>query len=374
MRNFLPLLTCLFSCCFSSAQRDTSFHDSNNLRKIHSPDGSSTSGIAEYINSNYKTDLQKVQGIYSWVTSNIRYDKDSANHINLGPDPEAKVTVALRRRRGVCENYAAIFNEICTKCGLTSFVINGYTKQGGFIDKTGHAWCAVMVDNKWNLFDPTWDAGTSEHYQFFMMPPSEFIETHMPFDPIWQLLDHPISNKQFYGAAFRNTNSKYFNYPDSIAAYLLMDSLGRFTSSEARIRNEDEINTLVKNHENYVKMNIEMIHEDHDVDLYNQAIAELNKATADFNKFIGFRNNQFQPEVSDQEILLKIDDLDNEIISATKKLDLIDKTKASFQIGTDPIRERIAKLSAHIYEQKEFVKKYLNTPGNNRKELFYSSK
>src|SRR5688572_26460471 len=119
----------------------------------------STSDIAENVKQKFTTDRDKVHAIYTWVASNIRYDTDSANVINMGLDPDAKVTAALRRRRGVCENYAAIFNEVCIKAGLTSFVIDGYTKQNGFVDKTAHSWCAVFIDNNWLLCDPTWDEG-----------------------------------------------------------------------------------------------------------------------------------------------------------------------------------------------------------------------
>ena len=79
--------------------------------------------------------------------------------INSDINPEARITVALRRRKGVCENFAAIFNDICLKAGLTSFVVSGYTKQSGAVDKTGHSWCAVFINKNWYLCDPTWDEG-----------------------------------------------------------------------------------------------------------------------------------------------------------------------------------------------------------------------
>ena len=66
-------------------------------------------------------------------------NKDSSYSINAGINPDAKITVALKRRRGVCENFAAIFNDICLKTGIASFVINGYTRQSGSVDKAGIA-------------------------------------------------------------------------------------------------------------------------------------------------------------------------------------------------------------------------------------------
>ncbi len=172
----------------------------------------STADISNYIKTNFKTDKEKALAIYAWVTANIRYSTDSANHINLGSDEEAKVTAALRRRKGVCENYAAIFNDIALKSGLTSFMVSGYTKQGSFVDKTGHSWCVALIDKSWQLFDPTWDEGRGMNVKYFMISPEEFIETHMPYDPLWQLSDHPITQRQFNtGNGYRGNNPPYFN-------------------------------------------------------------------------------------------------------------------------------------------------------------------
>jgi hypothetical protein len=40
-------------------------------------------------------------------------------------------------------------------------------------------------------------------------------------------------------------------------------------------------------------------------------------------------------------------------------------------LGTEPVRERIQSLLKKIQEQKEFLKRYLNTPAAERKSLFY---
>jgi hypothetical protein len=331
------------------------------MNKLPDSLSNTTSDIAGYVQTNFTNDNKIIRAIYSWVTANIKYDKDSANAINLGVDQDARISVALRRRRGVCENYAAIFNDLCLKSGLTSFVINGYTRQSGFVDKTGHAWCAVQVDGKWSLFDPTWDEGGSST-KYFMVSPSEFIESHMPYDPIWQLLNYPVSHRQFnIGNFSQNKNGDYFNYEDSITAYIKMDSLGKFKSSAYRMQKEDWSNPLVKNNQNYIKMNIEMIRQDRDVELYNSSVADLNEATTQYNTFVEYRNKQFTPEKTDIEIQAMLDGIDKILFSALKKLDQVDRSEATFTLGTDPVRNRISRLMERIKEQKEFVKSYLES-------------
>jgi hypothetical protein len=371
MRKCLFLLLFLSFAIVSKAQLFEDWQADNLMMRIPVDLTYSTKGIADYVKQNFDTDRKKLRAVYTWVATNIKYDSDSANNINLGPDPEAKITAALRRRKGVCENYAAIFNDICVKAGLTSFMIDGYTKQNGLIDKTGHSWCAVLVDNNWQLCDPTWDEGAG-NTRWFAVDPSEMIASHMPFDPMWQLLDHPVSHKQFYsGNVYADKNQPFFNYNDSITAYIKMDSLQRFRSTAYRIEQSGIYNDLVKNRHEFNKMNIEIIREDKDVDLYNSSVADLNTATTIYNNFVQFRNKQFTPAISDNALESLLNGIDNRLSSAHKKLNEIDKTEAVFKFSTEEIRNRLNALAVRIKEQKDFLKVYLTTAAASRQTLFY---
>lgn len=331
----------------------------------------STTNIAEYVNQHYESDFKKVHAIYFWVTTNIKYDKDSANIINLGVDPGAKITAALRRRKGVCENFAAIFNDICLKSGLTSFLVDGYTKQGGSIDKSGHAWCAVFIDNKWMLFDPTWDVGGNEKY--FLVQPAEMITSHMPYDPMWQLLHYPVSHQQFSsGNIYQNKQQPFFNYADSIIAYSKLDSLQKFRSSAFRIEQSGVYNDMIKNRLNYNKMNIEMIRQDRDADLYNSSVANLNDVMNSYNNFVQYRNNQFTPAITDNALQGLFDGVDKKFMLANKNLDEIAKSEATFTFSTDAVRNKLNILAARIKEQNDFLSLYLSTAEANRQSLFYN--
>ncbi|MBA2249906.1 MAG: hypothetical protein H0W12_06900 [Chitinophagaceae bacterium] len=331
-----------------------------------------TDEIAAYIKANYHSETQKVRAIYAWVITHIRYDTDSANAINMGEDQQAKITVALKRRRGVCENFAAIFNDICFRSGITSFVINGYTNQGGTIDKTGHSWCAVRVEQVWGLCDPTWDQGNDADTKFFLVSPAEFIRSHMPYDPLWQLLNYPVSHRQFYNGNLNKTkDAAYFNFSDSINSYLQMDSLQQLTTSALRIQKFELYNPLVKDNYDVIKMHIEMINQDKDVELYNGSVAELNDAAAILNNFIQYRNNRFMPEKTDQELPILLDGIQQKLSTSLLKLDKIDSSPATFTIGTQLVRDKISTLSNHTKEQKDFLEHYLQTPKETRQSLFY---
>jgi hypothetical protein len=289
----------------------------------------------------------------------------------MGLDAEAKITAALRRRKGVCENYAAILNDICLKSGLTSFVIDGYTKQNGSIDKTGHTWCAVFIDNSWLLCDPTWDEGGTT--KWFLVQPSTMIVTHMPSDPMWQLLNYPVSHKQFYtGNIYTDKKQLFFNYADSITAYFKLDSLQKLRSTAFRIEQSGLSNTLVKNRLDVTKMNIEIMRQNKDVELYNESVAGLNNATGIYNNFVEYRNKQFIPAITDNALQALLQGIDTKLYAAHKKLDEIDKTEAHFKFSTEAVRDKLNILSIRANEQKKFLTQYLNTPVPMRPSLFYT--
>lgn len=371
MRELIFLLLFLPLTIFLQAQSIEEGKVNNLMLNIPASKTFSTTDIAEYVKQNIDTDNRRLRAIYRWVSGNIKYDTDSANVINMGLNVEARITYALRRRRGVCENYAAIFNDICLKAGLITYKVDGYTKQNGFVDKTGHSWCAVFIDNKWLLCDPTWDSGTGDT-KWLLVPPSQMIETHMPFDPMWQLLDHPISHRQFYsGNFFSNKKEQFFNYTDSIAAYNKMDSLQKFSSVAYRIEQNGVYNNLVTNWHQYAKMHIEIIRQDKDVNLYNSSVADLNAATTIYNDFVQYRNNQFSPVRTDNALEALLEGAGTKLASAHKKLDEIGRSEARFQFSTDAVRDKLNGLQTKIKVQKDFLKLYLNTPLANRSSLFF---
>jgi hypothetical protein len=150
-----------------------------------------------------------------------------------------------------------------------------------------------------------------------------------------------------------------------------MDSFHKLQSTALRIQKYQLYNSQVKNNYNYIKMHIEMIDQDRDLELYNSSMADLNDATTILNNFIEYRNKQFTPEKTDVELKALFDGIDNKLDSSLKKLDEVDKSKATLILGTDPVRNRLNVLLEKIKVQKDFLNRYLNTDKSNRKSLFY---
>jgi hypothetical protein len=326
----------------------------------------SSAGIAAYINSHFDSDDKKVAAIYSWITENIRYDADTIHYVILDEDNEERVSWALQRKKGVCENFAAIFTDVATQCGINSFVVEGFTKQGGTVDHTPHVWCVAYVNQKWELFDPTWDAGRvgatnfDPHHNFFNPSPQEFINTHLPFDPVFQLLNYPVNYKDFvHGNTSQDKQEAFVNFNDSLQAMNNMDRLSRYAVEKARIENAGWPNDKIDMKLRRIKFQMEILNQDTDIDLYNGAIADINKAVSLLNTFLTYRNNNFQPEKTPEEIQFIFHDVQQLIANGDDKIKRLKASKATLQLETADLQSKLENLKNNLDQQKVFYKNYV---------------
>ena len=121
-------------------------------------------------------DTDTIQAVFTWIADNIRYDvkelakmknkksseKSSEDYKNLAEKRADIIEHALKYKKGVCEEYASLFDAMVTELGYESHIIEGYTKKsnGNLNRGLGHVWNTVKVNGKWQLYDPTWGAGS----------------------------------------------------------------------------------------------------------------------------------------------------------------------------------------------------------------------
>lgn len=322
--------------------------------------------LALYIQQHYNTKREQLYAVYNWVTTNIRYNSDSSYYFNWGVDYATKIAATLRRRKGVCENFASLFTDLAVRIGVQSYVVHGYGAGSSDNRNVAHSWCAVNLDNEWYLCDPTWDAGQSGNFYYYLIDPSVFVQTHIPFDPIWQLLEKPLGYKN---AGIKNKPS--FNYKDSIKIFLQSDSLQQFLAIERRMKQEENSKEMFKIWQSYNRMNIAIIGGEENMRLYNGAVDDLNKALDLFNAFINYRNNRFLPSKSDAVIEAMLKPAGKFIATAKTQLDSIGMIMENFQYDTESIRRRLDSLSMRIEEQQSFLKKYLAGGAAEREKMMY---
>jgi hypothetical protein len=339
--------------------------------------------IAGYIANSFGNDREKTRAIFIWIASNIQYDVENMFAINFYEKREEKILKPLKSRKGICENYAALFNEICLKSGIKSFVIEGYTKQNGFTDYIPHAWCAAIVDNSWYLFDPTWGSGyitggvfhKKINNNYFMVNPSLLIKSHMPFDYLWQFLNYPVTNQEFYEGKTQEYKSKpYFSYIDSIKVYESQDNIAQLMSASYRIEKNGIKNSLIFDRLQHIKMEIENDRQTKIVNLYNSAVADYNDGIIKLNDFINYRNKQFTPKKTDAEIQNMVDVAGNKIIEAKTKLRQIKNPDTNTANMILQLTKTIDDASSNVSEQQDWLKVYFSKGKSGRKSMFYERK
>lgn len=134
---------------------------------------------------------EKARVIYAWIAYHIEYKNEK-----YGTDAEK----ILKRGFGVCEGYSALFDAMCTRAGVHTSFVTGYSKTkvteiGKKYAKADHAWNAIYLNNTWYFIDATWGSGsynkkeeefTQKFEPAFFLASSEFFNlTHLAEDSMW---------------------------------------------------------------------------------------------------------------------------------------------------------------------------------------------
>jgi hypothetical protein len=347
----------------------------------------STDGIAKYINSNFQSQLDKTRASFVWIAKNIRYDIENAFAINFYQNSSEIVSDVLKSRKGICMHFAELFTGILSKVGVKSITVQGYTKQNGFVDYIPHEWCVVQIDSSWVIIDPTWGSGYVQNGKFisqinnyyFIAKPESIIKSHIPFDPMWELLSYPITNQEFYeGKTQINKNKPYFNFNDSILIYMKESDIGKLISSTRRIEKNGVRNSIIFDRVQHNRRELEYYINKQEVEQQNLAVNTYNEAVNSFNnginllnQFIDYRNHQFLPKKTDAEINSMLSEPEKMFTSTIVKLNSIKTNDSNLTTSILQLNRSIDEANYNLNEQKIFLNKYFSTGKLLRKSLFY---
>ncbi len=379
MRTFLIVLL-IFSSVITIAQSNKEYAAiDNQALKIADSLSKSVNTIAEYINTNFKTDNEKIRALFFWEVSKISYDIENMFAINFNETSENKINKTLETKKGICINYAEIFNAVSNRLGIKSFVIEGYTKQNGFTDYIPHAWCAAKIDGHWFLFDPTWGSGFINNGKFvkkinekyFKADPAKMIASHIPFDFLWQFLNYPVTNQEFYDSNIRINNTKqYFYFEKEITSYEKLSELEQLTQSSERIEKNGIKNAMIFDRLAYKKREIEYLKQKKLSDDFNNAIAIYNEAINELNEFINYRNKQFKPVKTDEELKRMIEEPKSKLLKAQEQLSNLGQVSADNVANVNAVKKGVTDALKQIDEHYAFVKEYLSKGKAGRRSMF----
>lgn len=368
MKKYLYIIILLFSF--------TNLWGSSKYEKIDEesksvPDSLKTpEEIAKFLTSKLEKEDEKIRALYIWITHNIKYDLDQINSEFQYTSYNEMVEDALKTRKGVCGHYAQLFHYMCESIGIESFVITGYTRQlsSNEISKLDHAWNGVKINDSYFFIDNTWAAGHLSYKgnyvhefadNYFLILPKKFIKTHVPFDPVWQFLNNPITNVEYEKMDFSKlSKSGDFIFKDSISTIAQMDSITQIKRKIDRILKSGVTNKLIEEEIYADKELIESLKYDKWISNYNAINDKINSANDEINMgisfeniFIGYMNKNFRnPKIEDSEIK-----------------STIDKVNEHFYQGKNQLEK--FKQSAYRLEYSGKNKEYLRLTKNHKKTL-----
>lgn len=325
MAKYLYILILLFS--FNNVNGNPKYEKIDRESK-NVPDSLKTSEeIANYLTLKLKREDEKVRALHIWITHNIKYDLSLLNNDITYTSYDKLVDDTINFGKGICDNYSQLFHYMCNSIGIESYVISGYTRQmnSNEIPEISHSWNAVKIEGVYLFVDNTWAAGYVNYKgnyvhefidEYFLISPEKFIKTNVPFDPIWQFLDNPISNRELENKDFTNLDrTGNFNYRDSISTIKTLDSITLIKNKIKRMTQSGITNKLIQKFVNESKEQIEHLEYGKWSSNYNEinkiiniAQDEINMGINFDNTFIGYMNKRFRnPKISDSQIKNTID-------------------------------------------------------------------
>lgn len=338
---------------------------------------SSLDSIALFINASFLKEEDKARAVFCWVTKNITYSADLLFTYTTDNNHSRIVKDAFENKMAVCIGFAALYDTLCKLTHLTSHIIEGSTRQSFLPAVIGHAWNAVMIGGQWHFVDPTWGSGYLQGKTFvrrrndiyFLTPPETLIASHLPIDPIWQLSARPVNLYQFH-AQSKSTVKTDWNYQDSIAVFLNSTEIAKIKSMKRRLEEFGTNSEITKNYFNYLRSK----EQEYYTIKFNLAIKNDNESVSVYNDYISFKNKQFTPVRTDDEIAKIMPAISASIERSetiyNQILNQVDD--ANFNTVIKNNLKQLADLKYNVKSESQFVNKYLATKKNKRRDLFYT--
>lgn len=158
-----------------------------------------------YICRPYKSDVQRLRAIFTWVSEKISWEEPVDGL-------EVDMKRLLQAKRGTPEEIALLVHEMCAAVGLHTAIIRGFLKSPGdaldleSLSRPNHWWNSVLVDGEWRFMDcalanPTNpqrskfvsnNSSIAESW-YFLTRPLDLCYTHVPLYPEEQHICPPIS-------------------------------------------------------------------------------------------------------------------------------------------------------------------------------------
>jgi hypothetical protein len=310
--TFAPFLLCCLTFIITSAHNPvsvgkSSIHSIINMKAYGADIQNPIIHIHDQRLSNLQNDLllqyiksipveeDTILSVFRHIAQTIKYDVALVDRPMEAKSRDELMDYVLRKKKGVCEHYSELLHRILTHFGYTSYLVSGYTRKDGKLDaQLGHTWLMLYYRNEWTLMDVTWASGYVQEGRFvarydeswYKVPRHLATKHHIPFDPLWQLTDSPVSHQDIKlqpQAMPTVTDTKSFE--KILQEELLMSQAQAADRQSSRIRDAGVTNRLIQKQLNYLELLMKAGNVQSDIDRINQGVDLFNTAVKQFNDY-----------------------------------------------------------------------------------------
>lgn len=392
MKSVISVLLGLLLCIVAGAQTGKPVKSATAVGIPQIPEAatSSPAAMAQWLKAHTSSSTALQQALFNWMAGNITYDVANMNHPNSYRDSAAAMIRTLRTRKGLCTDYAVLYAQVCREAGINAMVVTGYGLLNDIMIPTGsHDWVVIKNGAQWTITDPTWGAGAVDNGRFiqkinwswFQALPQLAVKTHMPYDPMWQMLSFPLRhdelNSQGFAAALKRSA---FAFNDSLNAWFRQSRLERLQHASARIRQfGGAANPFIMTELDWMDQTIKVLAANQEIETRNRRLDQFNEVNRDYtevvklyNEYVGFKNQQFLPEMKDELLKKMIDGIAGRLAGAEKSLAGLRISDDMIKHNMDELLQAITEMKGKVGSEQSFVNKYIKTEKGKRRELFYA--
>lgn len=205
------------------------FREIDTHAKSYKPTVADLSVLAQDLTSPCKGDLESVRAIFQFVSHYLEYD---GRPVSVSNRISRSGFDLATKRKGVCWDYAELVRKLCEEMNIACLTIVGWARNpmsntNAVDGEPNHAWNLIGLEDDYFLLDATWAAAlnnTGEREKYFLSRPEHLIETHLPACPFFQLLDCPLTGRDYLdhkNAYWQDTCN--FAFKDSVDQFIKLD-------------------------------------------------------------------------------------------------------------------------------------------------------
>jgi hypothetical protein len=206
---------------------------------------------------------------------------------------------------------------------------------------------------------------------YFKVPPEKMSASHIPFDYLWQFLNYPITNGEFYeGKIEIDKSKKFFDFEKEIAKQSSLSEMDQLFESADRIAKNGLKNALIVEYHESKKKHSTFLRQAANIDKLNGIVNEMNEAVVLLNDFILYRNKKFKPTFPDDDINTMIQKPRAKLLKCQNDIYTVGSLgseQASYLLS---MKKAIETNLALAEEHALFVKNYLSKSKMVRKTMF----